>query len=247
MSAVAAAAAASTRPRSAFTPVDDALVQYTYQLHFEAEADGLTWLDFADGSNVIEIVPPTQVTTTTGSGTTIFGPENPIRSDEFWPNGGVPNETDINGFAFLGPPPQGLWIVNLNGGKDLTVDLGFGSLFDTDGNLYYFVPSLKVNVDGNERITSFELRFVYWDFDAEEYRDVLDEDAVPMLWTFMQSFEADGLELAPDEELRFENGIAAVPSEFYWPGTANERTLKAVHVAYDIGTPVNFVFEAGGP
>ena len=233
--------------RNAFSSIDDALGTYTYSIGFDRSRDGLAWSDFEDGSNVFVVTPPAVVTSTSGESAPIdFGPDDPIRSDTYWPNGGEPDPLDINGLSFLGPPPEGLWTVELNGELDVVVDMGFANIFDPDGNFYYFVPRVKVNVDEDDRVTGFELFFSYWDGTSGSYVDLPQDADVETEYVYVQTVtESDGSLV--DEDLAFDSGVATAPSEFYWSEGSGQRSIDAFRIGFNAGSgvTVDFVFSPG--
>ncbi len=227
--------------RNSVSSIDDALGTYTYSFGFERARNDLEWADFADGSNVFVVTPPAVVTSTSGeSAPNVFGPEDPIRSDTYWPNGGDPDPAGINGLSFRGPPPEGLWTVELNGELDVVVDMSFANLFDPDRNFYYFVPRVRVNVADDERVTGFEIDFSYWDGSTGTYIDVPETTAVETEYIYIQITEPD--DSLTDVDLEFESGVAAAPADVYWNVEPEQRQLEGLRVGFVAGTRIAFAF-----
>lgn len=227
--------------KNSVSSIDDALGTYTYSFGFERARNGLEWADFADGSNVFVVTPPAVVTSTSGESAPIdFGPDSPIRSDTYWPNGGDPDPAGINALSFLGPPPEGLWTVELNGELDSVVDMSFANLFDPSGNFYYFVPRVQVNVADDERVTGFEIEFSYWDGSTGAYVDVPETTTVETEYIYIQITEPD--DSLTDVDLEFESGIAGAPSDVYWNADPGQRRLDGLRVGFVVGTRIDFAF-----
>ena|GEM_PF-5148963 len=219
-------------------PLDD----YSFGFNLEGQgADPLTWDDFADGTNVFEIVPPVTVFESFGQ---TFGPDAPIRSDEYWPNGG--DFGQINGLGFAGPPPDGPWIVSINGVTDSVYDVGTSNPFDEDGQFLYFIPSIFVSVGGDNVIDGVELRMLIWDFEANDYLEITDETELPFEYTL--TFRAVRLpsgtgEIAGDiGDTLGELLPLDVPEDVYWTEVDGQYQIHVITITYSLGVTFDINF-----
>ncbi len=217
----------------------DSYFGYFYGVNFDS--DVYAWSDFEAGPNSFVLTPPADVVPQNSTDT--FGPERPLGSDLFWPNGGEPDNDLINGVGFVGPPPEGIWTMEVNGELDGAYDLSFSSLFNQDDAFLYFLPSFRINTDDTDQIQSFELRFFVWDFDQQEYTDFPIQD-VPV--DFSVSYGAN-TEADPDgvgELLDFVDGVATPSFEIYWPTSDAGNRIWDLSMGYSIaGMSVDFIFQ----
>ena len=161
-----------TNARNQWSTETDVIGQSSDEFGFGINFDSDTWdwNDFADGSNVFTITPPGEIWVDR-AGEIVFGPDQPINSDEFWPNGGV--DGGFNGQSFYRSPPDGLWTFEINGELDAVFDLSFSNPYRDETIFLYYVPLIYIATEEDSGIVrEVRLKMRAYDFSRTSYVDI---------------------------------------------------------------------------
>ena len=225
-----------TTPQAAYSVHYLFLVELRFPLDSDLDFDAIE-----SGSSVFEIVPPTDVVINE----TLYSPTNPIQLTEI-----IEQSDDLDGDGT--PEPTGYelnftvdgdfdrnagpWKAVVDGIDRGAYDFDLTNPFDLDGNYLYFVPSLRVTVDGaTDEVTGVEYRWFVWNPQTSSYElftgDIADFYLGYGSTMIVLYFETDGAQGDPIFYFEVPEGeVLEIDEEIYWTAEAGQRQLTMIEV-----------------
>jgi hypothetical protein len=205
---------------------------YTIEFDPDSTFSGLDELIGSGGE--LRLFPPDTVTQRDEK---TFGPDAPIQRSDI-------EESDSDN-AYIGldaPIVEGDWTLIIDADVDRVDNLKLFDVFDSDGNLVYFYPIIRINVDeATALITSFEVRWYTWNPDANAYQllDIVDE--LPLFGEWEFTYEISGATIS----VPLVQGIPVAPPEqvYLEDPPAGEVELEFVEMRLGIGgSRLNYMY-----